>query len=349
MLNFFKKFHKDVGIDLGTANTLIYLKGEGIVVNEPTLVAINNRTSQILAIGYDAKKMLDRAPAHISLIKPIIGGVISDFETTEEILKHFLRKVNDENIFSRYNIAAISVPANLTEVERKSVEDAVVSAGAEKVFLVEEAIASAIGAKLPIEEATANMIIDIGGGTTDISIISVGGTVISKSLKVAGQKLNDDIFRFIRDEFKLLIGEPTAEDLKINIGSATTLENKLEMGVRGRDMTSGLPKEIIVKNNQIRAAMQKSLKSIIEAIKTLIEEAPPELVGDILSRGVYLSGGGSLLRGLDKYIENEIMVTTRMVEDPLTCVVKGLGMIIEDLPRYGLILSNQQKPRPINL
>jgi len=348
MINFFKRFYKDVGIDLGTANSLVYLKGEGIVVNEPTIVAVNNRTGQILAIGYEAKKMLDRAPAHISLIKPIMGGVISDFEMAEGILKHFLRKVNDQGMFSRYNVAVMSMPANLTEVERKSIEDAVISAGAAQVFLVEEAVASAIGAKLPVEEATANMVIDIGGGTTDISIISVGGTVISKSLKVAGQRLNDDIVRFVRDEFKLLIGEPTAEELKINIGSAIVIDDKMEMMVRGRDMATGLPKEIIVKSGQVRAAMQKSLKLIVETTKILIEEAPPELVGDILKRGVYLSGGGSLLKGLDKYIEREITVATNVVDDPLTCVIRGLGTIVEDLPKYNALLSNQQKPRSIN-
>src|SRR3989338_1219658 len=218
------RFYKNVGIDLGTANSLVYLQGQGIVVNEPTLVAVNNRTNQILAIGHEAKKMLDRTPAHISLIKPLMSGVISDFETTQEILKHFLGKANENRFISRYHLSAISVPANLTEVERKSVEDAVISAGVSKVLLVEEPIAAAIGARLPVEEATANMVIDIGGGTAEIAIISVGGTVVSKSLKVAGQRLNDDIMRFIREEFKLLIGEPTAENLKVNIGSAISLD-----------------------------------------------------------------------------------------------------------------------------
>jgi rod shape-determining protein MreB len=345
----FRSFYKNVGIDLGTANFLIYLEGEGIVVNEPTLVALNNRTGQILTIGNEAKKMLDRAPAHISLIKPLINGVISDFEMTEVILKHFLRKVGGPGLFSRYHMAAICVPTNLTEVERKSVEDAAISAGISKVLLVEEPIASAVGARLPIEEPSANMIVDIGGGTTEISVISVGGTVVSRSLKIAGQKLNEDIIHFIHDEFKLLVGEPTAEELKIAIGSAIPQDEKLEMPVRGRDMATGLPKEVIIKSGNVRAAMQKSLKLIVEAIREIIEEAPPELVGDIMKRGIYLSGGGSLLYGLDRYVEREVTVRTTVADDPLTCVVRGLGIIVENLPKYESILSNQPKPKIISI
>ena len=343
------RFYKNVGIDLGTANSLVYLPGKGIVVNEPTLVAVNVRTNQILAIGHDAKKMLDRTPSHISLIKPLMAGVISDFETTEEILKYFLNKASEGSLISRYRLAAISVPTNLTEVERKSVEDAVVSAGVSKVLLVEEPIAAAVGARLPVEEATANMVIDIGGGTSEIAIISVGGTVISKSLKVAGQRFNDDIVRFIREEFKLLIGEPTAEELKITIGSAIALDEKMEMLARGRDMVTGLPKEVTVRGTQIRAAINRSLKALADEIKIVIEESPPELVGDILNRGIHLSGGGSMLKGLDKYIEKEITVKTSVVDDPLTCVVRGLGIIIENLPKYTTILSNQQKPKSVNI
>lgn len=345
----FRSFYKNVGVDLGTANFLVYLEGQGIVVNEPTLIALNNRTGQILTVGNEAKKMLDRAPAHISLIKPLINGVISDFEMTEAIMKFFLRKVGGEGLFSRYYLAAMSVPTNLTEVERKSVEDAAVSAGISKALLVEEPIASAVGARLPIEEPSANMIVDIGGGTTEVSVISVGGTVVSKSLKIAGQKLNDDIIRYIRDEFKLMIGEPTAEELKIAIGSAIPQDEKSEMAVRGRDMSTGLPKEIIIKGGNVRAAMQKSLKAIVEAIREIIEEAPPELVGDILKRGIYLSGGGSLLSGLDRYVEREVTVKTSVVDDPLTCVVRGLGIIVEDLPKYEAILSNQPRPKIINI
>ncbi len=319
------------------------------MVNEPTLIAINNRTNQILAVGDEANKMLDRTPAHVTLIKPLINGVISDFEMTQEIIRHFFSRLSEHNLFSRYRMAAVSIPTNLTEVERKTVEHAVVSAGASKVILVEEPIASAIGTRLPIEEPTANMIVDIGGGTTEISIISVGGAVVSRSLKTAGQKFNEDISRFIRSEYKLLIGEPTAEAIKINVGSAMPVEDKLEMPVRGRDVATGLPKEVIVRNAQVRSALQKSLKTIADSIKSILEDAPPELVGDILERGIHLSGGGSLLRSMDEYLERELQVETRIVDDPLTCVVRGLGIIIEDTGKYETILSNQERPKPVNL
>jgi rod shape-determining protein MreB len=324
------------------------LKDKGIVVNEPTVVALNNRTNQIVTIGIDAKKMVDRTPAHIDIVYPLSGGVISDFETTEELLHYFLDKASGQGMFSRYYLAAVSVPTNLTEVEMKSVEDVVHSVGVSRVFLVEEPIAAAIGAGLPVEEATANMIVDIGGGTTEISIISVGGTVISKSLKIAGHKFNDEIVKYIREEFKLYIGVPTAEELKIAIGSAVPLDEKAEMVIRGRDMATGLPREAVVKNEHIRAALARSLKLIVEAVKTLLEEAPPELVGDVLKHGIYLSGGGSLLRGLPEYLEKEITVTTKIVNDPLTCSTRGLGIIIENMERYEPILSNQHKPKPIN-
>ena len=262
-MNLFKNFHKNVGVDLGTANTLLYLKGQGIVVNEPTLVALHSKTGEVLSVGNEAKKMLDRTPAHISLIRPLVNGVISDFEVTEEILKYFLRKAAGKGLFSRYRVAAISVPTNLTEVERKSVEDAMISAGAGKVYLVEAPIAAAIGARLPVEEPASNMVIDIGGGTTEISIISVGGAVKSKSLKVAGDKFNDDIIKSIKEDYQLLIGEPTAEELKISIGSALPTDEKLEMVVRGRDMATGLPKEIIIKDAHIRNVLHRSLRAIV--------------------------------------------------------------------------------------
>ena len=348
-MGLFSNFHKSVGIDLGTANFLVYQKGEGIIVNEPSLVALNTRTNQILAIGAEARKMLDRTPAHVSLVKPLVGGVISDFETTAELIRYFLRQRSSNNFLYRYRLAAISIPTNLTEVERKSVEDAVHSAGVSKVLLVEEPIASAIGIRLPVEEASANMLINIGGGTTELSIISIGGAVVSKSSKIAGERLNDDIIRYIKSDHKLLIGEPTAETLKINIGSAVPLEERLEAPIRGRDLPSGLPKEVMIKNTQVRNALTRSLKAMAESAKSLLEEAPPELVGDIYERGIYLTGGGALLRGLDKYLEKELMVKVNLVDDPLTCVVRGLGIIIEDLPRYSTILSNQEKPRLVNL
>lgn len=349
MIKLLENFYRVVGIDLGTANTLVYVKGHGIVVDQPTLIAVNNRTEQILAIGDEAKKMLDRVPAHVTLIKPLMSGVISDFEMTEEILKHFLKEAGGKSFVSRYRLAAITVPTSLTEVERKSVEDAVVSAGAAKVLLVEEPIASAIGMRLSVEEPMANLVINIGGGSTEISIISVGGAVKSKSIKIAGQQFNDDIIRYMKSEYKILIGEPTAEIVKISVGSAIQLEDRKEIAVRGRDVSSGLPKEVSVKSNHIRAAIQKSLRGISDAVKDLLEESPPELVGDVYEKGIYLAGGGALLRGFDQYLSRELSVKTTLVDDPLTCAVRGLGIIIEDLPKYETILSNQNRPSPINL
>ncbi len=344
MFNYFKK---DIGIDLGTANSLLYIKDRGIVINEPSIAAVNNKTGQIVAIGEDAKKMLGRTPAHISVIKPLVNGVISDFEMTQEMLRHFLKKVNSNNFFNYYR-AVIGVPPNLTEVEMKSVEDAVINAGASKAYLIEEPVAAALGARLPIGEAAATMIVDIGGGTTDIAVISMNGTVISKSLKIAGDKVNDDIMKFVRDEFKLLIGEPTAEEIKKAVGSAIPLDGKLELAVRGRDINSGLPREIIIKNTQVRAAINKFLRSLIDSIRDIIEKTPPELVGDILKRGIYLCGGGSLLKGLDQLIEREISVPVIIIDDPLTTVARGTGIVAEDIGNYSHLIVTALKPLDFN-
>lgn len=344
----FNYFNKDIGIDLGTANSLVYVRDRGIVISEPSLAAVNAKTNQVLAIGEEAKKMVGRTPAHISVIRPLSGGVISDFEMTEEMLRHFFRKING-NSFMSYCRAVVGIPTNLTEVERKSVEDAVLSAGAAKVFLIEEPIAAALGARLPIDEPTANMIVDIGGGTTEIAIISMGGIVTARSLKIAGDKLNDDIVRFIRDEYKLAIGEPTAEELKIRIGSAIPLDERLDLAIRGRDMATGLPREVLVKGTQIRTAIHRSLRNIVEVIKEVIENSPPELVGDILRQGIYLAGGGSLLRGIESLIAREIGVSVQVVEDPLTCVVRGAGVAAENIVRYRQFFALSPKPAEINI
>jgi rod shape-determining protein MreB len=341
-------FIKDIGIDLGTVNSLVYVKDRGIIINEPSVVAVNNKTGQVLAIGGEAKKMIGRTPTHISVIKPLVNAVISDFEITKEILRHFLKRVNNNRIFN-YCRVIIGIPTNLTEVERKSVEDAAISAGAAKAYLIEEPIAAALGARLPIDEPIASMIVDIGGGTTEIAVISMAGIVTAKSLKIAGDKLSEDIIKFSRDEFKLVIGEPTAEELKTTIGSAIPLEERLDLAVRGRDMTTGLPKEVIVKSGQIRTAISRSLRSIIEAIKETIEMTPPELVGDILRQGVHLCGGGSLLRGIDQLIEREISVKATIIDDALTCVVRGTGIIAENIPQHSRLFANTLKPMEINI
>ncbi|MDD5547517.1 MAG: rod shape-determining protein [Candidatus Pacebacteria bacterium] len=339
-------FSKNIGVDLGTANSLVYVADRGIVINEPSVVAINNKSGQVLAIGEEARKMIGRTPAHISVIRPLTNGVISDFEMTQEILRYFLKKISGNKLLS-FKRAVVGVPSNLTEVERKSVEDAIIGAGATGAYIVEEPMAAAIGARLPVNEPTSNMIIDMGGGTTEIAIISMGGIVTSKSIKIAGDKLNDDIIKFIRDEFRLTIGEPTAEELKIVAGSALLVDQKLDLPIRGRDMATGLPKEIVIKDSHVRAATAKSLKLVVEAIKEVIESAPPELVGDILRRGIFLCGGGSLLKGLDKLMEKELAVATVVVDDPLSCVARGLGVISENFDKYSHLFNVSPKPKDI--
>jgi len=348
-MSFFDNFFEDIGIDLGTANCLIYVKDKGVLIDEPSVAALNTKTNQILAVGHEAKKMLGRTPPHINVIRPLVGGVISDFEMTREMIHSFLKKLNEQNI-GRFGFrkAILSIPNNLTEVERKSVEDAALSAGCSKVFLIESPVAAALGAGLLIEEPQASLIVDIGGGTTDIAVISMSGIVVSKTLKIAGDRINEEIIRFMRDEFKLIIGDLTAENIKISVGSALPLDERLEIAVRGRDLTSGLPKEIIIKNSQIRIVLARLLKTIVESIVEVIEETPPELVGDMLDRGIFLCGGGALIRGLDEAIKKEIGVETRIVEEPLTCVIRGIGKIVDDFERYKNVL-NLSSPTQINL
>jgi rod shape-determining protein MreB len=339
---------KDVGIDLGTANTLIYLKHQGLVIDEPTVAAINNKTNQILAVGEQAKKMLERTPSHISVVRPLADGVISDFDMAYEMLRQFLKSISGNSPFGLRR-GILGIPNGLTEVERKSVEDVARNAGCSKVHLVESMVASALGAELPIETPTASLIVDIGGGTTDVGVISMGGIVMSRTLKVAGDKMNEDIIRFMREEFKLAIGEPTAELAKIAVGSAMPVEEKLEVPIRGRDLATGLPREVIVKNIHIRAAIAKSLSSILEAVHEVVEETPAELTGDMLRQGIILCGGGALLRGVDRLIEKEIAVKTQVAGEPLKCMVRGLGRIVDNYEHYGQLLDNPLKPVDIRL
>jgi rod shape-determining protein MreB len=335
---------------LGTANSLIYLKNRGLVVNEPSVAAVNAKTSQILAVGEEAKKMLGRTPAHISVIRPLVSGVISDFEMTQEMLRQFLKRLQTGGTpFSSFRRGIMAIPHSLTEVERKSVEDVAMNAGCGKVYLIESTVAAALGADLPIDMPAASMIVDVGGGTTDISVISMGGPVISRTLKIAGDRFNEDIIRFVRDEFKLVIGEPTAELAKITVGSAAPLDERLEFPIRGRDVGTGLPREVIIKNGQVRMAIGKSLRAIVDAIVEVVEATPPELVGDMLKQGIHLCGGGALLRGLDQLIEKETSITTVVAEDPLTCVVRGLGQIVDNFERHRVLLDNPLQPLAINL
>ena len=327
----FGKFSKDLGIDLGTANTLVYVKDKGIVINEPSVVAMNSRTNQIIAIGRDAQEMLGKTPTHITITRPLSKGVISDFEVTEKMLRYFIEKVHEDSftIVPRPKVV-IGIPLEITEVEKKAVEDAVFLAGAREVALVEEPLAAAIGARLPVEESVGNMIVNIGAGTTQISVISLSGVVTWKSIPIAGDELTKNIIQFARDKFNLFLGERIAELIKMRIGSAEELEVPLEMEMRGRDLLSGLPTEVIVNDEQIRGALARSIKIITESIKATLEVTPPELTADIYERGMVLTGGGALLKGLDKLISRVTEVPVRIADDPLTCVVRGTGILLEN-------------------
>lgn len=340
----FSFFSHDIGIDLGTATTLVYVEQQGIVVNEPSVVAINQKTGQVVAVGHDAKNMLGRTPGHISAIRPLIEGVISDFEVTEEMLAYFIKKVHkDKNRFFARPRIVIGIPSGITEVERKAVRDAATNAGAREVYLVEEPMAAAIGIELPIQEPSGNMIVDIGGGTTDIAVISLGGIVTAVNLRVAGDKLNHDIMNYLRDEFKMFIGERTAEDIKMSVGAASLdIQEELETMIRGRDVLTGLPREARITSHDIKNAISKSVKILVDSIKEVIEDTPPELVADIMQRGIFLVGGGAYLRGLDKLIERETKIPVFIDKDPLTAVVRGTGKILEDLEGLKKVLMDQK-------
>lgn len=348
MINFFfGSLSKDLGIDLGTANTLVYVKGRGIVINEPSVVAINQKTGQVLAIGSEAKRMVGRTPGHIIASRPLVEGVISDFEITEQMLHYFISQIcKTKLMFLARPRVVIGVPSGVTEVEKRAVEDATRNAGAKEVYLIEEPMAAAIGSRLPVQEAAGNMIVDIGGGTTEVAIISLGGIVVCKSLRIAGDKLNEDIIQYARDEFKLLLGEKTAEDIKIAIGSAYPLEDKMETTMRGRDLITGLPKEVVASSDEIREAIRRSVKILVNAVRSTIEETPPELVADIMVRGIILAGGGSLLRGLDKLVAQETQMPVKIADDPLTAVVRGCGVVLEDIDAVKNVLVATQYQEP---
>ena len=328
-----------MGICLGAANSLVYIKGKGIIINEPSVVAINQKTKQILAIGSEAQKMVGKTPAHIVAVRPLVDGVVSDFEVTQEMLKYFITQVHKEKftLIPRPRVV-IGIPYGVTEVERRAVEEAAINAGAREVYLIEEPLAAAIGARLPVQEPGGSFIVDIGGGTTEVAIISLGGIVVSRSLRIAGDEMNQDIINYCRDNFNLLLGEKTAEDLKITIGSALPLKENLRKKTRGRDLVLGLPKEIILSSEDIKKAISKSVNTIVEAVKATIEETPPELVADIMDKGIVLAGGGALLRGLDKLIMSITQTPVHIAADPLTCVVRGTGVVIEDLDSLSSVL-----------
>jgi len=345
--NLRKLFSHDVGIDLGTANTLVYLGGKGIVINEPSVVAVNQKTGQIVAIGTEARAMLGRTPSHILAIKPLVDGVISDFEITEEMISYLLGKATSGSTKLFSPRVVVGVPSGITDVEIRAVRDATRNAGAGEVHIVEEPMAAAIGMRLPIHDPVGNMVIDIGGGTADIAIISLGGVVKSKNVRIAGNKFNSDIIAHVRNQFKVLLGEKTAETVKTSIGSVLPTHAPLEMPVKGRDLVSGLPKEIILTDTDIRNALSQSVESLTETIREVLESTPPDILGDIMNRGVYLSGGGALVKGLADLIESEINIPVHIAADPLTAVARGTGIILADLERFrDLLIENDSELPP---
>jgi len=322
---------RSIGIDLGTSNTLVYVKGEGIVINEPSVVAFNKKTGSIIGVGHKARAMQGKTPEHIEVSRPLVHGIISDFEVTETMLSYFLSQLN-LGVFSFFSrpLVIVGIPTNITEVEKSAVEDAAKSAGASEVILIEEPLAAAIGAGMPVQESSGSLICDIGGGTSEIGLISLGGLVLKKNLKIAGDILNQDIIEYVKHEHNLLIGEASAEQIKIEVGSALPLGRKGSFTVSGRDLLRGLPREIMLTEKEIREALQHSLESIAEAIKDVLHQVPPELAGDIIKYHIVITGGGSLLKGLDKFLEQYIQMPVRIADDPLTTVVRGEGLILEN-------------------
>lgn len=341
---FFGVFSKDIGIDLGTANTLVYIKGRGIVINEPSVVAVNKKTGQIIAIGTEARRMVGKTPGFIVASRPLVAGVVSDFEVTEQMLKYFIDKVHRESftLVPRPRVV-VGIPSGVTEVERKAVEDAVFNAGAREVYLIEEPMAAAIGARLPIYDPKANLVVNVGGGTTEVAVISLGGVVASRSIRIAGDKLNEDISQYIKEEHHLLIGERTAEEIKISIGSVWPQDEELDIEVSGRDVITGLPKEMKITSPEIRKVLMRSTRMIINVIKDTIEETPPELISDLTKKAVHLAGGGSLLKGFDVLLSHETKLAVKVIDDPLTAVVRGCGIVLEDVDKLRDILVSTDK------
>ncbi|KND50614.1 MAG: rod shape-determining protein MreB [Parcubacteria bacterium C7867-003] len=343
----FKRYiSNDIGIDLGTANTLVYLNGKGIVLNEPSVVAINQKTGQVVAVGKDAKQMLGRTPQHIVAVRPLVDGVISDFEVTEEMITYLLNKAQKGNTKLLGPRVVVGVPSGITNVEIRAVRDATKNAGASEVHIVEEPMAAAIGMRLPVLDPTGNMIIDIGGGTTDIAVISLGGVVRSKNLRIAGDRLNSDIISYMRSEFKILIGEKTAEEIKISIGAILPGDEPLEASVKGRDLITGLPREVIITDSDIREAISQSINTLVDSVKEVLETTPPEVLSDIMQKGIFLAGGGALINGLAEIISEYTKIPVHIAPDPLTAVCRGTGIILENIDIYKDVLITNKDELP---
>ncbi|MCE2801978.1 MAG: rod shape-determining protein [Gemmatimonadota bacterium] len=328
-----------IAVDLGTANTLVYVKGEGIVLNEPSVVAIDRETKKIKGVGLEAKRMLGRTPEGVLAVRPMKDGVIADFEITEKMLRFFLELIIKNHPFRVKPRVIVCVPSGITEVERRAVRDSALGAGAKEVFMVAEPMAAAIGVGLPVETPTGNMVIDIGGGTTEIAVIALSGMVSDTSIRVGGDELDTSIVQFMRKQYNLLIGEPTAEQIKIQIGSAAPLGEEREMEVKGRDLVSGIPKTVRVHSVEIREAVQEPIQQIVNAVRRALEITPPELASDIVDRGIVMTGGGALIRGLDVLLTQETGLPIHVDEDPLTCVVRGTGRILDDEEKYWSVLT----------
>ncbi|MBX2866928.1 rod shape-determining protein [Candidatus Kaiserbacteria bacterium] len=332
----------DIGIDLGTANTLVYIKGKGVVLNEPTIVALNKKTGQLVAVGQDAQEMYGRTPQHIEVVRPLVDGVISDFEVTEEMLSYFISKVREGTRAVVAPRVLVGVPSGITNVEMRAVRDAAKNAGAREVFLIEEPVAAAIGAKLPVHKAQGSMVIDIGGGTTDIAVLSINGIVASQNIRVAGDHLNQAIVSYIRDQFKVLVGNKTAEETKVLLASVEDEGEAKELVVRGRDVVTGLPREVVITTADIREAITPCIHSIVEAARDVLEITPPEILADVMQRGLYLSGGGALITGVSDLLEEVLKVPVIVVSDPLRAVIRGNGIVLENLDEYAELLVEKE-------
>jgi rod shape-determining protein MreB len=333
---------RDMAVDLGTANTLVYVRGAGIVLNEPSVVAINSDNGSILAVGAEAKRMIGRTPGNIVAVRPLKDGVIADFDTTERMLRYFIQKVHKRRFLAKPRLV-ICVPSGITGVERRAVEEAGYKAGARKVYIIEEPMAAAIGAGMPIHEPTGNMVVDIGGGTTEIAVISLGGIVVSVSIRVGGDELDEAIIAYVKREYSLLLGERTAEDIKMRVGSAFPLPNEPEAELRGRDLITGLPRTVILPAEEIRKALEEPIQAIVDAVKSTLDRTPPELSGDIMDRGIMLTGGGALLRGLDERLRHETGMPVAIAENPLNCVVLGSGRTVEEFEALSRVLVSNPR------
>ncbi|NUN93188.1 MAG: rod shape-determining protein [Verrucomicrobiae bacterium] len=327
---FFGLFSNDIGIDLGTANTLVYVKDKGVVLREPSVVAVQAGTNEVLAVGDEAKRMLGRTPGNIVAIRPLKDGVIADFEVTEAMLRHFMRKVHNRRSMVSPRVV-VAVPSGITEVEKRAVKDSATRAGAREVYLIEEPMVSAIGVGLPVQEPSGNMIVDMGGGTTEVAIISLAGIVFCRSVRVAGDELDEAIAQYMKRVYNLMIGERTAEEIKIKIGSAYPLEQETSMEVKGRDLVAGLPKTLTITSQEVREAIQEPINTIVETVRYTLERCPPELSADLVDRGIVLAGGGGLLRGMDKLLAEETGLPVHVADDPLSAVVMGTGIVLNEL------------------